>query len=551
MVERIALIGLSGSGKSCVAPLVAARLGWKVIDTDRLVEERFGLPISEIFRRYGESVFRAAEREALSRACQEREVVIATGGGVVLDEQNWVLLRSGTAVVFLAAQIATLVKRLRADMSNDTAIRPLLAGDLEARLRLLWNQRQHLYNRSDIRIDTDDLPPAIIADQIVDAVRERASHGLFPFLSLLGASGRSDLFVHSGLITALGELSRQRWPGACRAFLITDNRVAQFWASSVKVSLQQAHFEVRTIEVPAGESSKSLETVRWLLDELLASRIERSDIVVALGGGVVGDLAGFVASIVLRGVGLIQVPTSLLAMVDASVGGKTGVDHRLGKNLIGTFYQPHLVIADPATLLTLPEEERRSGWAEVVKHAMIECTALGTDKPHLLSLLETRAFTKWWREGALDEVIRQNIRIKASVVAKDERETGLRRILNYGHTLGHAIEAASAYQVRHGEAVALGLRFAARLAHRLGLCSAETVALQDNLLDAAALPRTVDVSETDVLARLQHDKKRESGVPTWILPTEPGHVVLYRDVTSELIEESVGCFLKSHSLQGI
>jgi len=545
VVERIALIGLSGSGKSAIAPLLADRLGWRPVDTDRMVEERFGLPIPEIFARFGESVFRAAEREALLQATAQRHVVIATGGGIVLDERNWVPLRSGTAVVHLTARIETLAARLRSQWALDAAsARPLLAGDLEARLHTLWEQRRALYQRADIVVETDRRTPEELVEVIAAAVHSRAERGLIPFLALASATGRSDLYVQSGLLAALGELARHRWPDARRAFVITDDHVARHWGEPTRRALESGGFDVSVLRIPPGETSKILTTVEWLLDQLLGHGIERTDIVVALGGGVVGDLAGFVASIVLRGVGLVQVPTSLLAMVDASVGGKTGVDHKLGKNLIGTFYQPHLVVADPTVLETLPEAERRSGWAEVVKHAMIEYSATCQSVvPPLVELLQQRRFEDWWHSTDLDEVIRRNIVIKASVVAQDERESGLRRILNYGHTLGHAIEAASAYQLRHGEAVALGLRAAARIAQQMGLCSEELVALQDELLDAAGLPRTATLPVEEVLARLRYDKKVASGMPTWILPVEPGRVVVRRDVPSQLVRQVAAALL--------
>jgi 3-dehydroquinate synthase len=550
VVKRIALIGLSGSGKSSIAPLVADLLGWRVVDTDRLVEERFGLPIAEIFARYGESVFRAAEREALLQASLAEHVVIATGGGIVLDDRNWIPLRTETALVHLRARIETLVDRLHRQSERELqpTVRPLLAGDTAAKLQELWQRRRALYEQANVVIDTDDEAPEEIAQRIVEAVRELEDRGSVPFRALLGAAGRSELYVASGILTRIGELVRRRWPKARRAFLVSDEQVARYWGASARTSLTAADFDVVATAIPPGEHSKSLVTVTSLLDWMLAAGIERSDVVVALGGGVVGDVAGFAASIVLRGVALVQVPTSLLAMVDASVGGKTGVDHRLGKNLIGSFYQPHLVLADPVVLATLPAEERRSGWAEVVKHAMIECTATETKEPRLLNMLAERPYDAWWQDAdSLARLIRQNIHIKASVVARDERESGLRRILNYGHTLGHAIEATSGYRLRHGEAIAVGMRAVARIAHRLDSCRADLVPLQDELLDQAGLPRAVDLPLADVLERLRYDKKAEGGRLTWILPLAPGHVEVRRDVPMSVIEDICRALLRTES----
>lgn len=531
-MERVILIGLSGAGKSSLAPLLAARLGFEAVDTDEKIAAIFDRPVTRVFADYGEAVFRAAERMVLHDACQTAGAVIATGGGAVLDEENWAAMRPGSVIVHLAAARDVILQRLAEQLAPDPLTeRPLLAGgDPAARLEQLWEARQALYRRADITIETTGLTLDQVADEVERAVRARDSSGLIPADSIQTPGGRSDLYSAAGLTGHLGALARHRWPEANRAWIISDSNVWPLWGDRVAGILRAADFAVESKVVPAGESSKSLREVENLLDWLIGGRVDRRDLVVALGGGVIGDLGGFVAATVLRGIGLIQVPTSLLAMIDSSVGGKTGVNHRLGKNLIGSFYQPQLVIADPELRQTLPERELRAGWAEIIKHGMIERSATGTSEPALLRRLESLPGDLASLDPeTLGGIVAHNIRLKAAVVRQDEREAGLRRLLNYGHTLGHAMEAAG-YRYLHGEAIALGLRAAARLAERLGYCGPELVARQAALLDRAGLPDTFTGELSLVMDRMAWDKKAVHGALTWILPVGPGLVEITRDV---------------------
>ena len=538
-LERIILIGLSGTGKSSLARLLATRLRYACIDVDEMIADRFHATIPQIFAQYGESVFRTVERECLVEACDGDARVIATGGGVVTDEDNWLTMRAGSLIIHLRASPDEMLMRLRGQIVSDPdARRPLLeSDDPRAALDQLWQARRHLYDRADVTIDTTGKDLDSIAREIEIAMDEARVGSLPTPMRTIGTpGGRSDLFVAPGLIGHIGRLARKRFPAARRAWVVTDSNVGPLWSPAVCESLKAADFGVSCLDVPAGESSKSLDCVSDLLDQLLDQRIDRRDIVVALGGGVIGDLAGFVASIALRGVGLVQVPTSLLAMVDSSVGGKTGINHARGKNLIGAFYQPQLVLADPQVLETLPERELRGGWGEIIKHSMIEVTATGQPETNLLTRIESASDEQLLDVTFLADIVQRNVLIKSMVVQADERESGIRRVLNYGHTLGHAMEAAG-YQYHHGEAIALGMRAAADIAIRVGRSTGEVAQRQNSLLDRLGLPSRFDGDLRDVMDRLMSDKKAVHGQLTWILPTpDAGSVDIVTDVPSFEVE---------------
>jgi shikimate kinase/3-dehydroquinate synthase len=326
-----------------------------------------------------------------------------------------------------------------------------------------------------------------------------------------------------------------------RVFLVVDSNVHDLYSPMVTAGLRQAGFAPEVYVVPAGEASKSQQQLSALYDWLVEWRAERGEALIAFGGGVVGDLAGYVAATYLRGIPLIQVPTSLLAQVDASIGGKTGINHPMGKNLIGAFYQPRLVLADPATLLTLPARERTEGWAEVVKYGIIL-------DAELVALLEAHAGTL--RDflhppvTLLCHIVARSIDLKAAVIEEDEREQGRRAMLNYGHTLAHALENVAGYGTwLHGEAVSLGMVAAALIAQRAGLFSAAEAARQNRLLEALGLPIAYrgQVSAQDILAAIQLDKKVTGKKVRWIMPRHIGEVIVTA-MPDDLVEAVVAAF---------
>lgn len=528
-LRRVVLIGFSGSGKSTVGALLAAKLGWSLIDTDADIAEGFGLSIPEIFASLGEDAFRESERAALLASLAADRVVVATGGGAVVDGTLWTdgLLRDpSTLVIALDARPDTVLARMltQQEREGSAVLRPMLAGDrpLE-RIASLKQTRQDVYDRASLTHVVDDFTPTQVADEIA-ALIDADTDAPQPALRLSAVSGSSDIFIGPGVADHVGSLARSRWPTARRAWIISDTNLGPMHGERVQASLMAAGFAPNLRCVAPGERSKSWTCAGELLDWLLDGGVERGDVVVALGGGMVGDLAGFVASTVLRGIGLVQIPTSLLAMVDSSVGGKTGVNHRTGKNLIGAFFQPPIVAIDPTFLRTLPRRELVSGWAEVIKHAIIQPSTPGGERADLLPLLERNAAAlASLSEPATTHLIRRNVALKSAVVEADEREGGIRALLNFGHTLGHAIEA-SGYRHLHGEAVAIGIRAAMRIGLALNEVDRSEVARVDALLDRYGLPARVESDREQVLRTMVSDKKRVAGVQRWIVPIRGGGV---------------------------
>jgi 3-dehydroquinate synthase len=359
-----------------------------------------------------------------------------------------------------------------------------------------------------------------------------------------GGKGYDSVVDWGGLGRLAGYLTQLQIPK--RVFLITDSNLHRLYAPALLQHLSRAGFEPHLYVMPAGEASKSRKQLDALYDWLIEQHAERRETIVALGGGVIGDLAGYAAATYLRGVPLVQIPTSLLAQVDAAIGGKTGINHPKGKNLIGAFYHPRLVLVDPATLLTLPRREYIEGWAETVKYGII----LDTE---LFALLEThvdalQAATSSSAE-LLCSIIARCIDLKVKVIEEDEREQGLRAILNYGHTVAHALENVTGYASwLHGEAVSLGMVVAATLAQRAELCISEDVARQNRLLEKFGLPIRYDgpVRAQELLTVIQVDKKVADKRVRWILPRRIGEVTV-TTLPDALIEQVLADFFTQES----
>jgi len=549
-ITNLIITGFSGTGKSLVAKEVARGLNWDFLDTDDEIVKQTDKPIAEIFRQDGEARFRELERETIRKACQQRHTVIAIGGGAIVDPQNYELLAKTGLIVCLEAKPETIYERLfrEAACSPETEVRPLLANDnpLE-RIKQLKASRQPYYANVDWTVHTDNLNISQVAEEVIRAWRLlRLAHP--PHLNPLPSRERKlgsqlkanddvacvvetttqsyPVFVGYDLLDKLGEKMKQAALSGT-ATVISDENVFSLYGSKVEEILKDAGFAVNSFVVPPGEETKSMDYATKIYDFLVEHRAERDDIIIALGGGMVGDLAGFVAATFLRGMPWIQVPTSLVAMVDASIGGKVGVNHPEGKNLIGAFYQPNLVLADCQTLTTLPQRELTSGWAEVIKHSMIldeEFVQFLESNVDRLTKLEPELLTR---------AIARSAAIKAQVVSQDEKEReGKRTILNYGHTIAHGLEAATQYKrFLHGEAVAIGMVGAAKLSQRLGLLPSAAVERQQALLQKFGLPTVFSgLDLTEITKAMELDKKTKEKAIRWVLLQDIGKVIIRSDV---------------------
>ena len=464
MKANIFLTGFSGTGKSTVGREAARWLGWRYVDTDAEIVRAAGKSIDAIFRDDSEERFRELERRSLAEVCRGDRQVISTGGGIVTNEANRRLMEVSGLVVCLEARPETIHARLAAQDrdSGRAEVRPLLGGGLD-RIRSLKSQRQPSYALAHWTVHTDALTPQGAAQQAVEAWQTMSKRDEAPDMgsdlaaTVRTTSGSYPVWVGWGVLRELPERVRMvADPGA--VYVITD-RGAYRHGRNAQIALEGGGIPSHIFTLPSGEQSKTLEMADTLYAWLARLKAERGHMVLAVGGGVVGDLAGFVAATFLRGIAFAQVPTTMLAMMDASIGGKTAVDLPQGKNLVGAFYQPKLVLSDVETLLCLPDREMRSGWAEAIKHGLI------MDEGLLRRFEEEKEAILALDPAVATDVIRRSVAIKADVVSRDEKETlGLRVLLNYGHTIGHAIEAATGYgRFLHGEAVSLGMTAAAHI----------------------------------------------------------------------------------------
>lgn len=534
-MRNIVLIGFMGTGKSDVGKLLSRRLGWTFIDTDRRVEARERATIAQIFARRGEHYFRESEARVIAEMVGRRDTVVATGGGAVLRPENMMHLRRHGWVVSLVASADVLQQRL-----SNGKHRPLLRGDAHGNVARLLDQRRPLYRDADLLIDVSQGSPAKIVEAIVSFMGKRERR-----VVAVRLERRSyPVYVGDGILPLLpGDLGALR--AGRKVAVVSHRSVLRAAGQHLVTALRGWDYDVTTIEVPAGEESKSLSVVARILTRLARDRFDRHSTVLALGGGVVGDLAGFVAATYMRGVRFVQVPTTLLAMVDSSIGGKTGVNHAGVKNLVGAFHQPGTVVADVRLLSTLPDRELRSGLAEIIKTAVIgDAVLFEYLEQHLSAIL--RRDTE-----PLIEVVARCAAFKARVVEADETEQGERRILNYGHTIGHAVEVATrGGRLAHGEAIAIGMALEGKLAQRLGTTDSGTVERQNGLLARAGLPVGLRGVDTRALWRaLALDKKRLNGVLRAPLLVGIGEVRREQEVPNALLQEVLSRASGAHRLR--
>ena len=540
--RSVVLVGMMGAGKTSVGKRLAAKLGLPFVDADAEIEAGAQLTISEIFERFGELYFRDGERKVIARLLNGGPLVLATGGGAFMNATTRQNIAKYGVSIWLKPSFDILLARVR-KKSN----RPLLkTADPEQTLRRLLEERTPTYALADLTIESLDGSHDTVVDAILRRLDATLGKDVAPVQEArrkvevpLGARAYSILIGPGVLDEAGAEIARIA-PGVHCA-IVTDARVAPLYLDRLSASLDQAGLRSTPIVCPPGEATKGYAEFARVCDALIEARIERRDIVIALGGGVIGDLAGFCAASLRRGVRLVQLPTTLLAQVDSSVGGKTGINSRHGKNLVGAFHQPSLVLADTLCLDTLSEREFRAGYAEVVKYGLIGDRGF-------FEFLESN-----WRDAfaggpARAEAIAVSCAAKARVVAADETERGERALLNLGHTFGHALERLTGYdsaRLVHGEGVAIGMVSAFRFSRDLGLCSGQDATRAEAHLKAVGLPTRMrdipgfDARTEDLLAAMRQDKKVDRGRLTFILAKGIGQSFVARDVD----EAGVSAFL--------
>ena len=539
----VILVGLPGSGKSAVGRRLAHRHGATFVDLDDAIETAAGRSVPEIFAERGEAAFRALEREAiagLGPADPGNPVrrVVATGGGAVVNPRNrWHLYR-GRLPIWLDARPEVLAQRLR----RSPNVRPLIAGrDPMGTIRGLAHDRERFYAAAHRLNGAAELSTLVErVDELLTRPDTRTATTL-----LRGTSLGGQLIIGEGIAAdAIGAALRAA--RARRAILVSEPGSWDAAGAAIGAALVDDGWPVERILLPQGESAKRMAVIEDAARELAALRVERGEPLVAIGGGALGDAAGFLAASWLRGVPLIQVPTTLVAQIDSSIGGKTGVDLPEGKNLVGAFHPPTAIVIDIALLRSLPERQRRAALGEAVKMA-----TLG-DEP-LFALLEAdgeavaRGDVAAFDSGAVGEIVERTAWAKVEVVEADEHEQGAaagRIRLNLGHSLGHAVEAAGGFgELLHGEAVAYGLRGAVRLGQALDVTPQKLAARVEALLTSLGLATTpLPYRLPAVLEALAADKKHADGSLRWVLPSADGPVVR-SDVPPELVERVAASLL--------
>ena len=534
-----------GTGKTAAGRALAEMLGVAFVDTDQLIEEREGLSVSDIFATKGEAHFRRCEAELCGSLADQTDLVVATGGGTLVNSQNLAALADRGRVVLLEASVDAIAQRVSADGS-----RPLLSGDpvaadsartFEDRIRTILAERQHAYSKIPMRVDTTRIGARRVACLIAArlSIPGRTITIDVPEGSMRSGRSESTIVIGRGLLSRLGDQLEAVLGDSCRrskVFVMIPSNVGDLHRDQIAASLDAASIEWTEIAIRDGDKEKTFDQAGHIVDTLARFGAARDSVALAVGGGVTGDLGGFAASIYMRGMPLVQVPTTLLAQVDASIGGKVGVNHVRAKNLAGNFYQPHLVLSDPCVLRTLDDGEISNGMAEVVKTALLG----SADLFHFIEKELEKNAHSLRRTAFLERCVVECAAIKAAIVERDPFERDERRVLNLGHTLGHAFETLGEYgSLTHGQAVSIGLVAVAGIAHSRELVDEDYVRRLSATLERCGLPVTPPAVDRNAFVDALHlDKKKKAGRLRFVLPAGLGATTIVDDVTIDEIEEA-------------
>ena len=518
---NIILTGFMATGKTTVGKMLAEQLKYEFVDTDDLIVKRYGQTVAEIFREKGEAAFRRMESEIAQELGEKEGFVVSTGGRLMLDPANAAALSRRGRVFCLVATPEDILQRVE----RDTQVRrPLLevSNPIE-RIVDLMQQREDDYGRFPQMVTSQKTPDEVTRNMV----------GIFQAnpdlrLSITAPDVRYEFIVGGGILPFVSQLAGIGGPVA----IITDSNIGPLYAESC------GHTDA-VVSVPPGQQHKTLTTVQSVCEELVEKGFDRSTTVIALGGSVISGLAGFVAATYMRGIDIVQCPTSLLAMADTSIGGKAGINLPQGKNLIGAFKQPKAVIVDVATLQSLSPREFASGMAEVIKQSLI-------GDPDLFTRIENGTWIRKAGElqpplAELQTLVAQAIQVKINIIQEDPFDRGRRAVLNLGHTFAHAIEIVTEHAVRHGEAVAMGLVAAANLSARLGHGTAELQNRIESALESTALPTRIpaDVNPQRLLNVMASDKKKKAGRLRFVMLRDIGDVFVTDKVDQKAVIETL------------
>ena len=539
MNKILYIIGFSGTGKSAASKLAAEALGWKLFDMDQIIEEEIGKPISQIFEQYGEEWFRDKESELLLKLSKENNCIISTGGGLPVKGSNFDIMNNSGYVLTLDASIDIIVKRLKNKSSegeNEKSLRPKLIQSSLSEITQFKSERSDIYAKSDFTINTNKLSVEEVANNIVyqaekyvDQLNSLHFEQFDSFCTnVLSKNNQYGVFVGLDIYKYLPEVMN-KIINKQKVYLLSDDGSKPYMRKIQQV-FEFAGKSTTTFVIPQGETSKSLSISSKIYEWLSYEHADRGDVLIGVGGGVVGDITGFVASTYMRGIKFVLVPTTLLSMSDSSIGGKTAVDVNKIKNLVGSFYNPSLVYSDLISLKTLPERQINSGWAELIKHGFIK------DRDLLDQMIQIQDYKKI--NDNVSSIIKKSIQIKGEIVTVDENEKyGSRIMLNYGHTLGHAIESSTNLeQYTHGEAVSIGMSFAAKLSNHLNMLSDDDLKLHNDILKKFDLPVSPDNIDWEKCFELiKNDKKVKNGKINWILLESLGKAVVRDNIEKDTI----------------
>jgi len=542
MNELVYLIGFSGTGKSSVARLIAQALRWSFIDMDEEIESSYGKSISEIFQTKGEKWFRDEESKLLNNISVKNKHIISTGGGVPVKDQNMNLMLKTGYVICLDASVDQIVARLSilAGKDNKLSDRPKITNLSVEDISNFKSERSNIYSMANFTINTNHLTVEQVTNELLKSINKFLNklnviewQKIDDFCtSVENINNIYPVYVGSDLYEKLPQMLKP-FLIKHKVFLLADDG-SKLYMRKIQKVFELNKIKTTTLVLNSGEQSKSLENTSSIYEWLSSEHADRDDILLGIGGGMVGDISGYVAATYMRGIKFVLIPTTLLSMSDSSIGGKTAIDVNNIKNLVGSFHAPSLVVSDLLALDTLPQRQINSGWAELIKHGFIK------DRELLDQMMDIKDFN--YLNEELISIIKKSIKIKADIVSVDENEKyGQRILLNYGHTVGHAIEASTNLnKYTHGEAVSLGMVFAAKLSNKLGLLSDDDYNFHIQILNKFNLPTDFkDINWENCFDLIKNDKKVKDGKINWVLLKSLGNSFTKNDISEDILMEIV------------